>query len=87
MHGLMIYDNINDLLGYYYGLIKLGMDAHIPKRTIRDVLVGGKSSLNPGKSAQIYQKFKSQLNLWQIKDKSKINPRKYDKVIINQNIA
>ncbi len=32
--GLMIYDNINDLLGYYYGLIKLGMDTHIPKRTI-----------------------------------------------------
>ncbi len=32
--GLMIYDNINDLLGYYYGLIKLGMEAHIPKRTI-----------------------------------------------------
>ena len=30
----MIYDNINDLLGYYYGLIKVGMDAHIPKRTI-----------------------------------------------------
>ncbi len=32
--GLMIYDNINDLLGYYYGLIKLGMETHIPKRTI-----------------------------------------------------
>ena len=32
--GLMIYDNINDLLSYYYGLIKLGLDAHIPKRTI-----------------------------------------------------
>ncbi len=32
--GLMIYDNINDLLSYYYGLIKVGMEAHIPKRTI-----------------------------------------------------
>ena len=32
--GLMLYDDIDDLISYYYGLIKVGMEAHIPKRQI-----------------------------------------------------
>ncbi len=30
----MLYDDINDLLNYFYGLVKMGMEAHIPKRDI-----------------------------------------------------
>ncbi len=32
--GHMLYDDINDLLGYYYQLITMGMESHIPKRKI-----------------------------------------------------
>ena len=32
--GLIMYDDINDLLGYYYQLINLGMETHIPKRKV-----------------------------------------------------
>ncbi len=30
----MLYDNIDDVLEFYYELLKIGMETHIPKRTI-----------------------------------------------------